>query len=456
MRLSLDAVAQFAGGSLKNVQNTVVTSVTTDTREIREGSLFVALKGDKFDGHDFALDAVKKGAVAVLSERKAEEYSEKIPLVEVEDTYKALLSLAAGYRGALELSVVGVTGSVGKTTTKDMVAAVLSSAVKTGKTQGNFNNHIGVPRTIFSLNEDDKAAVIEMGMNHAGEISVLTRVARPDIAVITNIGVSHIEYLKTRQNILEAKLEILEAMQSDAPIVINADNDILGGIYELSEHRVIRCSAEGNDAFVTASDICETPSGSSFKINIGGHFLTDAFVPAVGIHNVQNALLAAAVGCVMGLSGEQIKKGLLSYLPSGMRQKITECAGMTFIEDCYNASPTSMVASLDVLKTLKKTRAIAVLGDMLELGDITDEEHIKIGQYAAEKCDLVVCQGNAAKMMHKAAKDAGTESLWFENREDVTEFLVSELKADDCILLKASNSMGFGKIVESLHSRLGE
>ncbi|MBQ7799582.1 MAG: UDP-N-acetylmuramoyl-tripeptide--D-alanyl-D-alanine ligase [Oscillospiraceae bacterium] len=456
MRLSLDTVAQFAGGCLKNVQNAFVTSVTTDTREIKEGSLFVALKGEKFDGHDFAADAVKKGAVAVLSQRDADEYTEALPLVVVEDTYKALLSLAAGYRASLEMSVVGITGSVGKTTTKDMIAAVLSAAVKTGKTQGNFNNHIGVPRTIFSLSSEDKAAVIEMGMNHAGEISALTRVVRPDIAVITNIGVSHIEYLKTRQNILEAKLEILESMAGDAPLIINADNDILGGIYELDEHRIIRCSAEGNDAFVTATDICESLSGSSFKIYVGGHYLTEAFVPAVGMHNVQNALLAAAVGIVMGLSGEQIKKGLFSYVPSGMRQKITECAGMTFIEDCYNASPTSMVASLDVLATLKKTRAVAVLGDMLELGDISDEEHIKVGQYAAEKCDLVLCQGDAAKKMHKAAKDSGTKSLWFENREDTIAFLVNELQDGDCVLFKASNSMGFGKIVESLHSKLGE
>ncbi|MBQ8338459.1 MAG: UDP-N-acetylmuramoyl-tripeptide--D-alanyl-D-alanine ligase [Oscillospiraceae bacterium] len=453
MRLSLDRAVQFAGGSLKNAHDGVVTSVTTDTREIKEGSLFVALKGEKFDGHDFAVEAVKKGAVAVLSERGAECYSEQIPLIVVEDTYKALLSLAAGWRRMLEMSVVGVTGSVGKTTTKDMIAAVLSAAVKTGKTQGNFNNHIGVPRTIFSLCEEDKAAVIEMGMNHAGEISALTRVARPDIAVITNIGVSHIEYLKTRQNILEAKLEILESMQGDAPLIINADNDILGGIYELGEHRVIRCSAEGNDAFVAASDICESVNGCSFKINVGGHFLTEAFLPAVGIHNVQNALLAAAVGTVIGLSGEQIKKGLLSYVPSGMRQKITECGGMTFIEDCYNASPTSMIASLDVLSTLKKTRAVAVLGDMLELGEISEGEHTKVGQYAAEKCDLVVCQGNEAKAIAAAA---GEKGIFFESREEVVEFLLKELKQDDCVLFKASNSMRFEKIIEGLHSKLGE
>lgn len=456
MRLSLDRAAQFAGGSLKNAQDTVVTSVTTDTREIKEGSLFVALKGEKFDGHDFAVEAIKKGAVAVLSERDEDGYYESIPLIVVNDTYKALLSLAAGWRRMLELSVVGVTGSVGKTTTKDMIAAVLSAAVRTGKTQGNFNNHIGVPRTIFSLCEDDKAAVIEMGMNHAGEISALTRASLPDIAVITNIGVSHIENLKTRQNILEAKLEILESMQGDAPLVINADNDILGGIYELGEHRVIRCSAEGNDAYVSATDICESSSGSSFKINVGGNFLTEAFVPAVGIHNVQNALLAAAVGTVMGLSGEQIKKGLLSYVPSGMRQKITDCAGMTFIEDCYNASPTSMMASLDVLSTLKKTRAVAVLGDMLELGEISESEHTKVGEYAAEKCDLVVCQGTEAKDIGKAAKKAGAKSVWFESREEVIDFLLNELKENDCVLFKASHSMRFEKIIEGLQGKLGE
>lgn len=456
MRLSLERAAQFVRGSLVGAQNAVITSVTTDTREIKEGSLFVALKGDRFDGHDFAAEAVEKGAVAVLSQRGAESFSQPLPLIVVEDTYKALLSLAAGYRQMLELSVVGVTGSVGKTTTKDMIAAVLSAAVKTAKTQGNFNNHIGVPKTVFSLSEDDRAAVIEMGMNHVGEISALTYVARPDIAVITCIGVSHIENLKTRENILKAKLEILDGMRDDAPIIINADNDLLGEIDTLGNHRVLRCSAEGKAAFITATDISESPLGSSFKINAGGELLTEVFLPAIGLHNVQNALLAAAVGIVMGLSGEQIRKGLKEYFPSGMRQRVTECADITFIEDCYNASPTSMTASLDVLKSLSKNRAVAVLGDMLELGEISRQAHLEVGEYAAKKCDLVVCQGNAARFISKAAEQSGCKSVWFETREETENFLLNELKAGDCVLFKASHSMQFEKIIQTLYASLKE
>ena len=456
MILSAQTAAQFALGRLVGVEDAVITSITTDTREIKEGSLFVALKGEKFDGHDFAVEAVKKGAVAVVSEKDESYFSEPIPLIVVDDGYKALLSLAAGYRRTLELSVVGVTGSVGKTTTKDMIAAVLSAAVKTAKTQGNFNNHIGVPKTIFSIDQSDKAAVIEMGMNHAGEISALTAAVRPDIAAITCIGVSHIENLKTRHNILNAKLEIIEGMRPDAPIIINADNDILGGIYECANHRVIRCSAEGNDAFVTATDICESTNGSSFKINAGGEFLTEVFLPSVGIHNIQNALIAAAVAIVMGLSGEQIKKGLSLYVPSGMRQKISEVNGITFIEDCYNASPTSMVASLEVLNKIKTKRAIAVLGDMLELGEISDSAHKEVGEFAAEKCDLVVCSGEKSKLTSKASSERGCQSKWFETLKETEDFLFSELKEGDCVLFKASHSMQFEKIIKDLYQKMGK
>jgi len=452
MRLTLERAAQFTSGELLAPKDAVITSVTTDTREIREGSLFVALKGERFDGHDFALDAVNRGAVAVLSQQGEEFFARSIPLIVVKDTYKALLSLAAGYRRMLDISVVGVTGSVGKTTTKDMIASVLSVAVKTAKTQGNLNNHIGVPKTVFSISDEERAAVIEMGMNHAGEISALTKTARPDMAVITNIGESHIENLKTRENILKAKLEILEGMRPDAPLIINADNDILGKIYELDEHRVIRCSVSGDDAFITATDIKETPSGMSFFINAGGQPLCDAFIPAMGVHNVGNALLAAAVGVVMGLSGEQIQKGLSRYSPSGMRQRICDVAKMRFIEDCYNASPTSMTASLDVLKNISDGRAVAVLGDMLELGDLTESAHLEVGRYAAKKCDLVVCCGQNAKLIEEAAKAEGCQSVWFESLEETQQFLINELKEGDCVLFKASHSMQFEKIINALYS----
>ena len=452
MKLSQANVAQFVNGKLVNQTDGMITSVTTDTREIKEGALFVALRGEKFDGHDFAVDAVKKGAVAVLSER--EDFSEEIPLIVVEDTYKALLMLARGYRQTLDLSVVGVTGSVGKTTTKDLIASVVGTAVKTLKTQGNYNNHIGVPRTVFSIEEDHRAAVIEMGMNHAGEISTLTEVARPDIAVITCIGVSHIGFLGSRENIMKAKLEILEGMRPDAPVVLNVDDDLLGKIESLGEHRIITCSALGVDAYVTAEDICEEELGSSFKIYVGGQFLTEAYLPSIGLHNVQNALLAAAVGVTMGLSGQQIKEGLAAYCPSGMRQRINKIGGVTFVEDCYNASPTSMTASLEVLSKLKGNRSIAVLGDMLELGDISESAHIEVGRFASKKCDLVICQGELAKILKDEAEKGGVKTLWFETREEVSQYLISELKEGDCVLFKASLGMGFAKILEAVETAL--
>ncbi|MEE1279431.1 MAG: UDP-N-acetylmuramoyl-tripeptide--D-alanyl-D-alanine ligase [Oscillospiraceae bacterium] len=456
MNISLKTIAKLVNGKCIGCGNLEITSVTTDTRDVKEKSLFVALKGESFDGHDFAIDAIKKGAACVLSQRPAESFSEKIPIIQVESTYKALLDFAKGYRDMLSPVVVGVTGSVGKTTTKDMIAAVLSQGMQTAKTQGNLNNHIGVPKTIFSLKESDRAAVVEMGMNHAGEISVLTQVARPDVAVITNIGISHLEFLKTRENILKAKLEILEGMEEDAPVIINADNDILGAITELGKRRIVRCSCEGTNADICAKNIFEGTEGSRFEIWVNGKPHINAYLPAIGRHNVGNALLAAAVGIEAGLSPEQIAAGLAAYVPSGMRQKVTKLCDMTFIEDCYNASPTSMSASLSVLRSLSEGRAVAVLGDMLELGDITKSAHLEIGNEAAEKCDFLVCCGKHSALMAKAATEKGIKTAFFETREETVDFLLKELKKGDCVLFKASLSMQFEKIISALYARLEE
>lgn len=454
MKLTLLQAAQFTRAKTFNIEDAEITSITTDTREIRKGSLFVALKGERFDGHDFAIDAINKGAIAVLSQKDETCFARPIPLLVVDDTYKALLALAAGYRRMLDISVVGVTGSVGKTSTKDMIASILQTAVKTAKTEGNLNNHIGVPKTIFSITEEDRAAVIEMGMNHEGEISVLSHVAAPDIAVITNVFESHIENLKTRENILKAKLEILEGMNKDAPVIVNADNDMFEKMYEIGEHRVIRCSASGKDAFFTATGIKETEAGIAFEINVDNTPLCSAFIPVAGVHNVQNALLSAATAYVLGVSGEKISQGLSRFTPSGMRQKITSIAKMKFIEDCYNASPTSMKASLDVLKNIQGTRKVAVLGDMLELGEIEESAHKEVGKYAAECADLVVACGQRAKLIADAAVKEGKKAVWFETISQTLEYLTKELKEDDCVLFKASHSMQFEKIITGLYTAL--
>ncbi len=456
MNISLKKIAELTGGECIGCGGAEISSVTTDTRDVKEGALFVALKGESFDGHDFAIDAIKKGAACVLSERTSCEFSEEIPIIKVESTYKALIDFAKGYRDMLSPVVVGVTGSVGKTTTKEMIAAVLSQGMQTAKTQGNLNNHIGVPKTIFSLEQSDRAAVIEMGMNHAGEISVLTKIARPDVAVITNIGISHLEFLKTRENILKAKLEILEGMEEDAPVIINADNDILGAVKELGKRRIVRCSCEREDTDIYAKNIYEGTEGSRFEIYANGELLLNAYLPAIGRHNVGNALLAAAVGIEAGLSPQQIAAGLSAYTPSGMRQRVIKLCDITFIEDCYNASPTSMSASLSVLRSLSQGRAVAVLGDMLELGDITKSAHIEIGKEAAEKCDFLVCCGNHAALMAEAAAEKGIKTAFFETREETVEFLLKELRKGDCVLFKASLSMRFEKIISSLYEKLKE
>lgn len=455
MNLSLKKIAEFVGGECIGCGEEIIKSVTTDTREEQKNALFVALCGEKFDGHNFAQNAIENGAVAVLSEKR--ELSEKLPIIYVKSTYEALLNLAAGYRDMLSPVVIGVTGSVGKTTTKDMIAAVLSQGLKTLKTQGNLNNHIGLPKTVFKLSEDDRAAVLEMGMNHAGEISVLTQVARPDIAVITNIGVSHIEYLKTRENILKAKLEILEGMSEDAPIIVDSDNDLLGALgSKYQNHRVIRCSLTNEDADIYAKNITEGSEGSRYEIWNGKELLTNVYLPCVGRHNVSNSLLAAAVGIEAGLSPEQIAAGLSAFVPSGMRQKITKINDMTFIEDCYNASPTSMSASLSVLESISEKRAVAVLGDMLELGDIAEKAHTEVGQEAAEKCQLLVCCGNNARLMKEAAENKGTKAVYFETKEETAAYLLKELKKGDCVLFKASLGMDFAKLLSLIYAELSQ
>ena len=455
MQISLEKAAQMMSGKCVNCGEGFFTSVTTDTRKIEKGSLFVALCGEKFDGHDFAAKAIEDGAAAVVSQKKAQDLGKNIPTIEVENTYTALLDLAKGYRESLDLCVVGVTGSVGKTTTKDMIAAVLSQGMKTQKTQGNLNNHIGVPKTIFSISENDEAAVIEMGMNHKNEISPLSKAAQPDIAVITCIGVSHIENLGSREGILEAKLEILDGMQPDAPIVISADNDILGAIEQLDEHPIIRTAVTSIDADITAKNIVEGTEGSRFDVYVGENFFVSLFLPAIGIHNIQNALLAVAVGIEMGLSELQIAAGIAAYAPSGMRQKITKIAGLTFIEDCYNASPTSMIASLTTLSSLAQgKRAVAVLGDMLELGEIAESSHLEVGAFAAEKCSEVVCCGKLAKKIYEGVQQCGCKATLFDTNDKAAQYLIKTLKEGDVVLFKASHSMHFEEIISTVYAAL--
>lgn len=420
------------------------TSVTTDTRKAVKDCLFIALAGEKFDGHDFAAAALEKGAGAVMVERDLGLGKRQII---VGSTGQALLDLAGYYRSLFKIPVVGVTGSVGKTTTKEMIAAVLGSKYKTLKTEGNHNNEIGMPLTLFELEIDHEAAVIEMGMNHFGEISRMTAAAKPDIAVISNIGVSHIENLGSREGILKAKLEILEGMKGDAPIVLNGDDDMLSKADTGSHPRVFYSVSNSSCAY-TAFDITSTDDETEFTVGFSGGPVR-ACLPFTGRHNIYNALAACAVGELCGISVEQALEALKNYKTTGLRQKIVKKNSITFIEDCYNASPDSQAAALAVLGSMNSGRKIAVLGDMLELGSYSETAHRLVGKYAAQNgADIVFTYGEQSLLTAESAKENGVKDVrTFSDKNELAASLAGELKEGDAVLFKASRYMKLEEVI---------
>ncbi len=422
-----------------------VEKISTDSRDVDETTLFIALKGERFDANDFVEDVLAKGAKAVVCSRY-EGNDERVILVE--DTGKALLDIAAGYRQCFNIPFVALTGSVGKTTTKGMIYSVLSEKFDVLRTEGNLNNEIGVPKTLFRLEKHHRAAVIEMGMNHFGEISRLSKAVCPDIGVITNVGTAHIENLGSRNGILKAKSEILDGMKKGSPLVINGDSDILNKV-KAEDYKVIRFGLDGGD--VVAEDIDITPSGCSFTVSYNNE-KARAFVPTQGIHNVYNGLCAIAVGLLLGMSLEECISGLRNFAPEGMRQKITSVKGMVFIEDCYNANLDSMCAALETLKSLKINRTVAVLGDMLELGDFSTEAHRRVGEKAFDtECDLVVTFGEAAENITNSFIEKGGLGKAFSDKAELTDYLRESLKEGDTVLFKGSRGMKMEEIFTSLY-----
>lgn len=442
-------VAQAVGGSYN--KDAAITSVCIDTREVQPGSLFVAIQGERFDGHDFIPKAFELGAAAVLSHRAVETEQ---PVVFVKDTRLAYRQLAAWYRQQFPLFMAAVTGSVGKTSTKDMIYAVLSSQWKTLKTEGNLNNEIGLPKTLLRLDKTYQAAVIEMGMSDFGEISILSETASANVGVITNIGVSHIETLGSREGILQAKLEILDGLNPSGALVLNADDDLLQTV-RLDDRPVVRYGLQNPDADICAVDIERRDYSMAFAICYNGNRYP-AQVPAIGEHHVSNALAAFAVGVLAGMKPEQAANAVANYEPSGMRQRIREVAGRVVIEDCYNASPDSMQAALGVLSAVPCTgKRVAVLGDMFELGEYSAEAHRKVGKVAAEyNIPLVVCCGKEARQIQQAAKENGVpEAVWVETKEQAAEYLENRVLPGDAVLFKASRGMKLEELTQMLYGR---
>lgn len=432
--------------------NETFDSVCTDTRKIVPGCLFVCLKGEKFDGNEFASAAIEKGAVAVICDRDCGLGDRQIV---VENTGRALLSLAAWYRSQFKIPVVGVTGSVGKTTTKEMIACVMRAKYKTLKNEGNLNNEIGVPITLFGLDDSYNAAVIEMGMNHFGEIDRLTNAVKPTCAVISNIGVSHIENLGSREGILKAKLEILNGMAPDAPLIVNADNDMLGNL-GFTDRPLITFGIDSKSADYRADNISFDDACASFDLIVKGEYKEKIELPVSGLHNILNALAAVAVGDLHGVTYAMAKDALSGYETTGMRQKTVLKCGITFIEDCYNASPDSQKAALTVLGDMKGKRKIAVLGDMLELGSYSRQLHETVGGFVSEnKIDILLTFGENSVWINKAAESGGVAvSFHFDSKKDLSDKLFSILESGDAVLFKASRGMKFEEIISDIYSRL--
>ena len=412
-----------------------------DTRIIQKGDMYVAIKGEKFDGNNFYKDAINKGAVACLMSKEPEEKIGNIVLVE--NTVKAIQQIAAYKRSNVDIPVVAVTGSVGKTSTKDIVAAVMSQKYKVLKTQGNLNNDIGLPFTLLRLH-DENAIVVEMGMNHFGEISLLTSIAKPTLAIITNIGTAHIGNLGSRENILKAKLEILEGLQGNS-VIINNDNDLLSDWAEKNKEKynIITYGINNKNSKYVAEDIHSYEDRSEYKIDG-----KEVVVPVGGEHFVLNSLCAIAVGRYFDIPMAKITEGISGFELTKGRMEIEKAkCGASIINDTYNANYDSMKAAIEYLEKIEGKRKIAVLGDMKELGDYSESLHRKVGE-EVKNIDILITIGELAKYIEETADVR--EMLHFDNNESALEYLKKIMKKDDIILLKASNSMKFGDIAKEL------
>ena len=412
-----------------------------NTRIIQKGDMYVAIKGEKFDGNDFYKDAINKGAVACLMSKEPDEKIGSIVLVE--NTVKAIQQIAAYKRSQVDIPVVAVTGSVGKTSTKDIVAAVMSQKYKVLKTQGNLNNDIGLPVTLLRLH-DENAIVVEMGMNHFGEISLLTSIAKPTLAIITNIGTAHIGNLGSRENILKAKLEILEGLQGNS-VIINNDNDLLSDWAEKNKEKynIITYGINNKNSKYVAEDIHSYEDRSEYRIDG-----KEVVVPVGGEHFVLNSLCAIAVGRYFDIPMAKITEGISGFELTKGRMEIEKAkCGASIINDTYNANYDSMKAAIEYLEKIEGKRKIAVLGDMKELGEYSESLHRKVGEEVKD-IDILITIGELAKCIEETADVR--EMLHFDNNESALEYLKKIMKKDDIILLKASNSMKFGDIAKEL------
>ena len=429
--------ASFVDKSIKNI--------STNSNEIGENSLFIPIVGEKFDAHDFIDSAFKNGCMCTISQKKLDRDN----YVLVSSTSAALRDIAEYYRELFDVKVIAISGSVGKTTVKELVHAVLSQKYNVLKNPGNYNNEIGLPKTIFNLTKDHEIAVLEMGMNSFGEISRLSKTARPDICIITNIGDAHIGRLGSREGIFEAKTEIFDYMKKDGQVFLYGDDDMLVSLNESDLNPVFFGESSYNHVSVSRI-INASIEGTELIANVKGEEIAIK-IDVPGSHMIPSVLCAVSVGKSFGLSNEQIQKGILQYTAAKMRNEIINTDKITVINDSYNACEDSIMAGLEILR-LAKGRKVAILGDILEVGEHGKRVHYSVGEYAAEKdVDVFVCCGEQSKYTFDGLQDAGLNQLYyFENKEKMHEKLKDIIKSGDTIYVKASRGCAFEKTVEYL------
>jgi len=452
MKLDIKDIVKACGGRFINeVEDSItVTGISTDTRTISPGTLFVPIAGERYDGHDYIQEAAENGAVCALTERQSLPSNFALPLVYVASTRRALMDLAGYYRRIHDVKVVAVTGSAGKTTTKDMIAHVLARKFKTKKTMGNFNNEIGLPLSIFQLEPDDEMLVLEMGMNHAGEIHELSMTGAPDISIITHIGDAHIENFENREGILHAKLEIVDGLKPGGTVILNGDDPLLTG--SIAKTKV----EQFNILYPNSANIIK-----SEPIGLQGSYCHFSWqdkdihvnVQMPGAHMVMNALLAAVAGMEMGVSPKEIAKGFDDFTPPEGRLSIIEANDMLIINDVYNSNPAAVREAIKVLKKTEKSRTVAILGDIAELGHVAIARHHELGEYVAEaNIDLLVAIGQLSRHMYEGfqTKPSKGKALHFETSADFLNNWRDILAPNDVVLVKASRSMAFETITNAI------
>lgn len=446
---SLDEAVKAIGGRYfgsAEALKSEICFVTSDSRNAAPGGLFIAFRGARADGHDFMADCLKKGCVACISEREPVDDSE-MPCIVVESSLKATGALAGWHRSRFDIPVIGITGSVGKTTTKEMVASVLSKAFVTHKTEKNFNNELGVPQTLLRLDDAHQASVVEMGISDFGEMRRLTQMVHPDIAVFSVIGYSHLEFLGDRQGVLKAKTEIFEGMKADGLAVLNGDDDLLRN-YMPQVRKVTYGMKSGNDFVAESIENLGTEGIRCIIRHAHGAF--EAHIPAFGSHMVYAALAGAAVGKALGMSDEAIAAGIADYHTVGDRARVIHANDLTIISDCYNANPNSTTAAIDSLVQLDGRR-VCILGDMMELGSDEDALHHQVGLHAARQgVDLLIACGNLSRHTYEGALAGGIPAVYFPDKPALFEKLPELICKGDCVLVKASHSRAFEEIVKVL------